>query len=128
MSETQTINAAAPAIEDSAVIDVILEELAGLDEIAYGQRRKIEADRLGIPVSFLDSAVKKRRVSNGDDGKPGSGRSIEFPEPNPWPEPVDGDALLDQIAATFNKYVVLPPGGVEVLALWTVHTHAFELR
>jgi len=36
---------------------------------------------------------------------------------------VDGAELLSEVAATFARYVALPPFAV---ALWTVHTHALE--
>jgi hypothetical protein len=47
---------------------------------------------------------------------------------DPWPEPVSGQALLDEIASFFRAYVVLPPWAPEALALWTLHTYAFHLR
>jgi putative DNA primase/helicase len=45
----------------------------------------------------------------------------------PWPEAVNGGSLLDGLAATYRRYVVLPAGGADTLALWTVHTHALEV-
>jgi hypothetical protein len=53
---------------------------------------------------------------------------LEFPELTPWPEAVDGRALLDELTALFRRFVVLPPSAAEALALWTLHTHAFQLR
>src|SRR5262249_36091719 len=50
------------------------------------------------------------------------------PDPEPWPEPVDGAALLNELAAVFKRFVVLPPSADEALALWTLHTYAFQLR
>jgi hypothetical protein len=46
----------------------------------------------------------------------------------PWDEPVDGKALLDEIERVLKCYVVLPKLGAETLALWCLHTYAFELR
>jgi putative DNA primase/helicase len=46
----------------------------------------------------------------------------------PWPDPVNGDELLAALAATLRRFVVLPPGAEPALALWMVHTYAFELR
>ena len=39
------------------------------------------------------------------------GHAIAFPEPEPWPEPVDGAALLDEIATTIRAHVVMPDDG-----------------
>ncbi len=46
----------------------------------------------------------------------------------PWPEPVEGQALLDSLAQTLRRFVVLPKWAPETLALWVLHTYAFELR
>ncbi len=51
-----------------------------------------------------------------------------LPDPEPWPEPVDGQALLNELAGIFKRFVVLPTFAEEALALWTLHTYAFELR
>src|SRR5207247_770271 len=39
---------------------------------------------------------------------------------------LDGAKLLDGLVAQFTKYVSLPKGGVETLALWTVFAWAHE--
>jgi hypothetical protein len=46
----------------------------------------------------------------------------------PWPEPVDGAALLDELAGVLRRFVILPRWGPETLALWILHTYAFQLR
>ncbi|MGZ5517896.1 MAG: hypothetical protein ACXWJX_09395, partial [Limisphaerales bacterium] len=46
----------------------------------------------------------------------------------PWHEPVNGAELLDELAATLRRFVVLPNWGTEAMALWILHTYAFELR
>ncbi len=46
----------------------------------------------------------------------------------PWPEPVDGRVLLDELKAWLVLFVVLPKWAAEILALWILHTFAFLLR
>jgi putative DNA primase/helicase len=46
----------------------------------------------------------------------------------PWGEPVEGKALLDELARTVERFVVLPRWAAEAVALWVVHTYAFDLR
>ena len=46
----------------------------------------------------------------------------------PWDEPVNGTELLDELTATVRRFVVLPNCGAEAMALWILHTYAFELR
>src|SRR5215472_14022200 len=43
----------------------------------------------------------------------------------PWPKPVNGKLLLDELAAVFTKFLVFPEWIPMVLALWTLHTYAF---
>ena len=48
----------------------------------------------------------------------------------PWDKPVDGAELLNEIAAFLRRYLSLPPGAAEILALWAVFTHmmpAFDI-
>jgi hypothetical protein len=51
-----------------------------------------------------------------------------FTEAEPWPESVDGAELLNELAGMFSRHVVLPGHAAEALALWVLHTYAFELR
>ena len=46
----------------------------------------------------------------------------------PWPEPVEGRLLLNELAQVLRQVVILPNCGAEILALWVVHTYAFLLR
>jgi putative DNA primase/helicase len=46
----------------------------------------------------------------------------------PWPHPVDGSLLLAELAATLRRFVVTPRWAPETLALWILHTYAFQLR
>jgi hypothetical protein len=51
-----------------------------------------------------------------------------FPNDPPWPEPVNGKLLLDQLRQTLSRYAILPQWAAEALTLWLVHTYAFQLR
>ena len=57
---------------------------------------------------------------------PGKVAPLRFESPEPWPEPVNGAELLDEIAATYRRYVVLPEHADIALALWTVHTYSYD--
>jgi putative DNA primase/helicase len=43
-----------------------------------------------------------------------------------WPDVVNGADVLSEIAETFARYVALPDGAGDALALWTPHAHCFE--
>ena len=101
-----------------------LKRLASLNPIKYARERDTAAEELGIRLSVLDKAVKEARTGNGDTK--GQGRPLELPVIEPWPEPVNGADLLDDICDAVKRYLVVPDGSAEILALWAVHTHAFE--
>ena len=46
----------------------------------------------------------------------------------PWPEPVDGNLLLDELRDLLERFVILPDCAAETLALWIIHTYTFQLR
>jgi putative DNA primase/helicase len=52
--------------------------------------------------------------------------ALGFEAPVPWGAPVDGAELLTEMATTVRRFLVLPDGGAEVLALWAVHAWALD--
>jgi len=38
--------------------------------------------------------------------------------PEPWPEPVNGADVLSEAAEMFSRFIVLPDGAADALALW----------
>jgi putative DNA primase/helicase len=49
------------------------------------------------------------------------------PVVEPWPEPMEGAELLEELRRTFKRFMVLP-GPMDIfLALWTLHTYVFDL-
>jgi hypothetical protein len=63
--------------------------------------------------------VKTERVLQGSE--------VLCPEVELWPEAIDGGAVLSDIAASFARYVALPDGAPDALALWCAHTYCFDL-
>ena len=55
-------------------------------------------------------------------------QNLQVEDVAPWPEPVEGVALLEELRKTLKRFVVLPAWAAETLALWTLHTYAFQLR
>jgi Protein of unknown function (DUF3631) len=64
----------------------------------------------------MTAKPRARKKANGPFGD----------EPEPWPDPVNGAELLDALVATFRRYLSLPEGAAETLALWVVFTHAID--
>jgi hypothetical protein len=107
-------------IDDAAEIT----RLAALPLVTYGRERKPAAERLGCPVSILDRAVAAERGNGGNVA--GQGRPLDLPEPEPWPQPVDGAALLEGLVAAIRRHVVLGEAEATAAALWVVGVHAFD--
>jgi hypothetical protein len=81
-----------------------------------------------IKVGALDrvtNAIGAASSGEDDDGG-GQGRAIAFHEIEPWPEPVDGAVLLDQLVAQIERHVMLPRESAVSVALWITHAHRFD--
>ncbi len=120
----EAVEAAPDALEDNVVVEAILNELASLNPIEYDRRREAAVEKLGIRVTTLDREVELRRPRH--ENANGQGRALQLLEPEPWPEPVDGDELLNKIVATHHRFLALPKNGAEAMALWILHTHCHE--
>ncbi len=113
------------ALDDNVVVEAILDELAAINPVEYDRRREEEAEGLRVRVTTLDQEIKRRRRSSGSN-RVGGGSSLSLPIPEPWPDPVDGESLLGELVGTFHRFIALPTGTAEAMALWVLHTHTFE--
>jgi putative DNA primase/helicase len=116
-----TGNGSANGIDD----DAELEALARLAPLDYERARKDAGKKLGVSrLALLDALVKAKRAELGLDGDEGKqGHAISFPEPEPWPQPVDGAELLDEIATAIRNHVVMSDAARDAAALWVLHTY-----
>ncbi len=97
-----------------------IQRLAELPRAEYERVRKAEAKRLNMRVSVLDCDVNAFRKNGQDEN------NLGLFEPEPWPEEVNGNDLLDRIVGAICRHVVMPPHAAEATALWVVHCHAFQ--
>ena len=74
--------------------------------------------KMGVDIGLLQR-VMGANDTNGD-GK--QGRPVEFEDPEPWPEAVDGAALLSDIASFIQRYVSIDPALADTVALWIAVT------
>jgi putative DNA primase/helicase len=118
----QTDDAGTDAPEGQAVevdVDREIARLAKLPRVEYERERKGAAERLGMRVAVLDKDVNAERPKGS---VPGQGRDLVLTEPEPWQEPVDGAALLNEIEATIRKFVVCDKEAPAAVALWIAAT------
>ena len=93
--------------------------LANLHPIDYAKLRKSVAKQHGIGLETLDREVKLARRSEASRDELRDG--VE-----PWPNPVDGLEIAQDIVATIRRYIVLPDGGDIALALWCIGTYCMD--
>ena len=74
------------------------------------------------PSDFRRIGAKKDRPMKNE-----SSAVMDMDVVQPWDGAVNGKELLDELAGTLRRFVVLPKWGAETLALWVLHTHAFRL-
>ena len=104
-----------------------VEVLAALKEVAPDkwQRLRITLKACKVKIADLDKLIDRRlRERAAHDGL--AGEAVGGADEETWPEPVDGAELLDDLAAFFRRYAVLPPHAATVLALWVVAAHAYD--
>jgi putative DNA primase/helicase len=107
-----------------ADMDAEITRLAKLPTLQYEHERKTAAEKLNVRASILDRLIEAERAKlNPGAGKQGQGRAIEFPQPEPWTEAVDGAELLDAIATAIRMHVVLPDSDRDICTLWAMHAY-----
>ena len=82
------------------------------------------AEVFSPPPPPLTSKPAKAKSKSPPKSKGAKG--LALPELEPWHDPVEGAELLDQLVAAFERFVSLPPGAPQALALWVVFTHTFD--
>jgi putative DNA primase/helicase len=103
--------------------DALLADLVSLSPIDYDRRRESAAKLLGVRVSTLDAEVAAKRSKLEEQHVT---EQFAAATPAPWTEAVDGASLLDDLASYYTRYVVLPEGAADMLALWTLHTYTTD--
>ena len=108
-------NATSPPMSVEQV-EARIAELAQMSPVAYDRLRVDEAKRMGFTrISVLDKAVEGLRPAPPENDE-------LFPEITPWPEPVDGGTLLNELVKTIQRFVICSMEATRAAALWIVLT------
>jgi putative DNA primase/helicase len=76
----------------------------------------------------LDKEVHKARDAlGGGDTEPLKGRALEFYVPEPWPEPVNGAAVLDDAYAAIKRHMAIHDDLAAAATLWAAHVHVYDV-
>jgi putative DNA primase/helicase len=95
-----------------------VKRLAALRPLEYEKVRAAEAKRLGVRAGALDKAVSGTRTER----QQGAGKAAMFPEVEPWPDPVDLAALLDEIRDTIRRFIICDSSTAIAATLWAAFT------
>jgi putative DNA primase/helicase len=112
-SPTSDLNASPKAEASGEAYDDTVKRLAALPHHEYDRVRAEEAKALQVRVTTLDDAVKALALRNQQDetGSP-------FAEVEPYPDPINPAALLDDLSATILRFIVLDTEQAHTAALW----------
>ncbi len=87
--------------------------------------QKLLADcGVNAPGKWTKSALPSNRSDTKDDKH--QGQCIIPKNPEPWPDPVDGTQLLDEIVEILNRFLILPEGAAETMSLWVLFTYVLD--
>jgi putative DNA primase/helicase len=95
-----------------------LGQAAELDPISYDRARQQLAKDLGVRLETLDDAVRERREDAEVE------KLVE--EETPWPDPVDGGDLLEELCVTFQRFNAMQASEALACALWVLFAHAHD--
>jgi hypothetical protein len=76
--------------------------------------------RWKVPLRAVDEWLSVKAAERAVSG-------IQFPEYEPWSEPVEGSRLVADLEAYFIRFVDAPPESILAASLWTIWTHVFDL-
>lgn len=99
-----------------------IERLSKLTAVAYDQCREAEAKALGIRAGTLDAEVRRAR---GERDEPAQGRRMGFKTHEPHPDPVRLADVLDDLAETIDRHLIVAPTARDAIALWVAHTWVY---
>lgn len=106
----------------------LLQRLAGLSALEYERTRQGAAERLNIRPAALDSIVKQlrnaKRIASQQEE---AGRGVLFEDVEPWPESLDGAALLSELALTIRRFVICQTETAHAAALWAAMTWLIDV-
>lgn len=97
----------------------LLVQLAQLPAIEYDKVRIEAAKKMGVRVTILDSEVEK--LQGQEDQQDSIFEVIE-----PWPDPVNGADLLNEIRSVVNDHLVIQTDVDVAVPLWVLLTYCYD--
>ena len=116
------------AAELTALADRLNE--AGVTQLERCAIREAAAELLRVAEIRGAHDLVREALRAGERVRPAhqgvQGRALDIEDPEPWPEAVDGATLIDDLAGLVRRYVIVPAGAADLIALWITHTYMME--
>ena len=90
--------------------------MAQLSALEYEQCREAGAKVLGVCVTALDKLADQCRPQDDNSSPPDPFEAVE-----PWPDMVEGAALLANIKKAILRFCLLPEYSDVLMAVWIMH-------
>jgi len=94
----------------------LINKLVHLTPIGYDRVRTVFAKEMGIRPATLDSIVKNEKAPSQEEEK------TPFPHIEPWPEAINPNNLLIDVANTIKRFIVCENETVIAATLWAAMT------
>jgi hypothetical protein len=107
------------AVFEPSIIEAV-RQIRGEDPAEYARIRQSVKATKAVQVSELD-AMTTPPASAKQASKTETVSEL-FPTVEPWPEPVNGAALLDDVTATIQRHIIADKETIRAAALWSVFT------
>ena len=88
-----------------------------------GAIKALAAASIRSPARLVDAVLGASEAKEDDTGQ---GRRLVLADVEPWPDPVDGAALLDELERAYLRYLAMPGGGSVASALYVLYAHAHD--
>ena len=137
-----------PALKPTPIVEQLCAPLVGimdaksligaLKDVATNLHAAgLDALELAVAKDYVARILKEQKLVHSPGRLVGAafrqvtpkkmeGQDVIPPDPDPWPEPVDGAALLTEMRDRFVRYLVLPPMAAEHCALDCLRTHVYD--
>ena len=79
--------------------------------------------KIRAAAGVVNAALKIESTTTPENHQ---GTPLLLADVDPWPDPVDGNAVLDEVIRTITRFIVLPAHGAVALALWILHTYLMD--
>lgn len=110
--------------EVEAALRYLRAEAAGADSLCEAALRAeaikhLKAIGVYAPAQMVHAALRRA-------DQIGETQGIVLAEPELWPHPVNGAAVLDDVANALCRFLVMPLAEIGAISLWILHTYAID--